>query len=117
MLTVLRETHPIAKKEHICEFCGYKIQPGQRYFRQTNVYDGVVYDFITHQECYEVSRKLRMYDDCDDSGLDGRSFREELDAYVYANHYDEHTDDVYTGRRVNYYEKAKKILKELKTEK
>lgn len=50
-------------------------------------------------------------------GLDGKSFREELDAYVYANHYDEHTDDVYTGQRVNYYEKAKKILKELKTEK
>lgn len=32
MPTVLRETYPTAKKEHICEFCGYKIQPGQNMF-------------------------------------------------------------------------------------
>lgn len=42
---------------------------------------------------------------------------EKLNAYVYANHYDEHTDDVYTSWQLNYYEIAKKILKELKTEK
>lgn len=116
MLTVLRETYPTAKKEHICEFCACKIQPGQKYVRQTNVYDGTVYDFITHQECKEVANELRMYDDCDDSGLYGESFRSELDSYVYANHYDEHTDDVYTGWQVNYYEIAKKVLKELKNE-
>ena len=87
MPTIPRETYPTARKEHVCEFCGEKI-----------------------------ARELNMYDDCDDSGLDGKSFREELDSYVYANHYDEHTDDVYTGWRVNYYEKAKKILKELKKE-
>ena len=60
---------------------------------------------------------MRMYDDCDDLGLDGESFRENLNAYVYANHYDEHTDDVYTSWQLNHYEIAKKILKELKTEK
>lgn len=54
---------------------------------------------------------------CDDSGLDGESFRSELDSYVYANHYDEHTDDVYTSWQVNHYEMAKKVLKELKMEK
>lgn len=117
MLTVLRETHPIAKKEHICEFCGCKIQPGQRYVRQTNVYDRIVYDFVTHRECEEVAHELRMYDDCDDEGLDGDSFRENLNAYVYANHYDEHTDDVYTNWQLNGYEIAKKVLKELKKQK
>ena len=25
MPTILKETYPTAKKEHICEFCGYKI--------------------------------------------------------------------------------------------
>lgn len=40
-----------------------------------------------------------------------------MHAYVYANHYDEHTDDVYTSWQLNHYEIAKKILKELKTEK
>lgn len=59
---------------------------------------------------------MRMYDDCDDSGLHGESFRENLNAYVYANHYDAHTDDVYTSWQLNNYEIAKKILKELKKE-
>lgn len=117
MPTIPRETYPTARKEHVCEFCGEKIAIGQKYVRQTTIYDGTIYDFAIHQECNEVAYELNMYDDCDDLGLDGDSFRENLNAYVYANHYDEHTDDVYTGRRVNYYEKAKKILKELKTEK
>lgn len=114
MLTVLRETYPTARKEHGCEFCGEKIAIGQKYVHQTNIYDGTIYDFVTHQECKEVAHELRMYDD---SGLDGESFREELYSYVYANHYDEHTDDVYTSWQVNYYDMAKKVLKELKMEK
>ena len=88
----------------------------KKYVRQTNVYDRTLYDFVTHQECKEVAHELMMYDDCDDSGLDGESFRSELDSYVYANHYDEHTDDVYTSWQLNYYEMAKKVLKELKNE-
>lgn len=114
MPTILRETYPTAKKEHRCEFCCEKIAIGQKYVRQTNVYDGTIDDFVTHQECKEVAHELRMYDDCDDLGLDGESFRENLNAYVYANHYDEHTDDVYTSWQLNHYEIAKKILKELK---
>lgn len=39
----------------------------------------------------------------------------EIDDDDYANHYDEHTDDVYTSWQLNYYEIAKKVLKELKT--
>lgn len=55
MPTILRETYPTANKEHRCEFCCEKIMIGQKYVRQTNVYDGVVYDFITHKECKEVA--------------------------------------------------------------
>lgn len=116
MPTILRETYPTARKEHLCEFCAGKIQKGQKYVRQTNVYNGSMYDFITHQECKEVAHKLEMYDDCDDSGLDGESFRENLDSYVYANHYDEYADDVYTSWRLSHYEIAKKILEELKND-
>lgn len=82
MPTILKETYPTAKKEHVCEFCCEKIAIGQKYVRQTNVYDGVVYDFITHQECKEVAHELNMYDDCDDNGLCGEQFREEL-AHTY----------------------------------
>lgn len=55
MPTILRETYPTAKKEHRCEFCCEKIAIGQKYVRQTNVYDGTIYDFVTHQECKEVA--------------------------------------------------------------
>lgn len=42
MPTILRETYPTAKKEHRCEFCCEKIAIGQKYVRQTNVYDGTI---------------------------------------------------------------------------
>lgn len=116
MLTVLRETYPTAKKEHICEFCCEKITIGQKYVRQTNVYDGTVYDFVTHQECKEVAHELNMYDDCDDNGLCGEQFREELDLYVHVNHYDDEADDICSDWQLNHYEIAKKILEELKNE-
>lgn len=57
MPTILRETYPTAKKEHRCEFCCEKIAIGQKYVRQTNVYDGTIDDFVTHQECKEVAHE------------------------------------------------------------
>lgn len=46
MPTILKVTYPTAQKEHICDFCGCKIQPGQKYVRQTNVYDRIVYPIM-----------------------------------------------------------------------
>lgn len=66
--------------------------------------------------CDLLAVEGQKYIDCDDEGLDGESFRENLDSYVYANHYDEHTDDVYTSWQLNHYDIAKKVLKELKNE-
>ena len=65
MLTMLKESHPIAKKEHICEFCGGKINKGQKYCRQTNIYDGYIYDWIEHEECYQIASELDMSGECD----------------------------------------------------
>ena len=33
MLTTLKESHPIVRKEYICNLCGCKINKGQRYYR------------------------------------------------------------------------------------
>ena len=114
MLTTLKETYPTAKKEHVCEFCACKIKPGQKYVRQTNVYDGTIYDFVTHQECKKVAHELRMYDNCGDEGLDGESFLEYLNEYVNVNHYDDEVDDICSDWDLPYYEIAKKVLDELK---
>lgn len=116
MVQVLRTAHPIARKRHSCMFCGNPIEPGQKYERQTNVYDGDVYDWCTHEECIEVAHKLDMYDDCDDNGLDEESFRDNLNAYVYENHYDDSIDDIAEDWQLPYYGMVKKILEELKKE-
>lgn len=39
MIKVLINKTPIARKEHRCEFCGEMIHVGEKYNRQTNVYD------------------------------------------------------------------------------
>lgn len=115
MLTILKETYPVAKKEHVCEFCGEKILPSQKYNRQTNIYDGEIYDFITHQECRRVANELSMYDDCKDEGLDRDSFCEKLDEYVYTNHYNDDMDDIsIEWQDLTYYEMVEKILEEIK---
>lgn len=45
-MKVLRDKTPIARKEHRCEFCGEVIHVGEKYNRQTNVYDGCIYDWV-----------------------------------------------------------------------
>lgn len=113
MPTLIDTKHPTARKEHICMFCGCKIQVGQRYERQTNVFEGQIYDFINHEECSKVASELDMYDGCDDCGLDGETFREELDEYVHANHYDDEADDISEDWQLSHYEIAKKVLEEI----
>lgn len=115
MPIVLKEIYPTANKEHICEFCSGKIQPGEKYVRQTNIYYGLVYDFITHQECKDVAHELRMYDDCDD-GVSEDDFCEFIRMYVQDNHYNKETSTVQDGWDLSTHELVKKILDELKKE-
>lgn len=94
MPTHLKRKSPVAKKTHICNYCGCKIEPGTAYWRDTLVYDGTVYDWITHKECMTASNKLCMYDDCDDNGLGPDYFSESIDSYVDCYFLDEKTDDL-----------------------
>lgn len=114
MVEILKSIKPIARKEHKCMFCGGVISIRQKYDRQTCVYDGSVYDWITHEECIEIASKLDMYDGCDDNGLNDESFIECINQYVYDNHYDDSIDDVAKDWQLPYYDTVKKILEELK---
>ena len=115
MVTTIKDSHPIARKEHICELCGCKINKGQKYYRQTNVYDGRIYDWIEHEECLEIASKLDMYDECDDEGLSSEVFEEILDNYIHREHYDDITDDIAEDwQGLTRYEEICKILDELK---
>lgn len=65
MPTILRETYPTAKKEHRCEFCCEKIAIGQKYVRQTNVYDGTINRMVDRNSCSGNSVKpILINSDC-----------------------------------------------------
>lgn len=116
MVTTIKESHPIARKEHLCEFCGCKINKGQKYYRQTNIFDGRIYDWIEHEECREIASELDMYDECDyDEGLSTDLFKEILDDYIDQEHYDDITDDIAKDwQNLTRYEEVCKILEEIK---
>ena len=56
----------VAKKEHKCNLCGFKIKVGEKYDWQKNVYDGMLYEFKMHLTCLELASKLNMFYLCDD---------------------------------------------------
>lgn len=115
-MQVLRNLTPTACKEHKCEFCGGVIAIGEKYERQTNNYDGKLYDWVCHCECSQVASELRMFDYCDE-GLDRDDFIESLNQYVYDNHYDEEIDDIAKDWQLPCHELVKKVLEKLKKEK
>ena len=96
MVETLKNRTPIARKKHICAFCGCEIGIGEKYNRQTNVYDDDVYDWITHIKCEKIAYKLNMYEKESDSdeGLSGEDFREYIGEYVHENHYDSNINDI-----------------------
>ena len=116
MLTMLKELHPIARKEHLCELCGCKINIGQKYNRQTNIYDGRIYDWIEHEECHQIASELDMYSKCDcEDGLSPDYFKDILDDYIHQYHYNDFTDDTAEDwQSLTRYEEVCKILEELK---
>lgn len=93
MLTVLKNLHPVARKEHRCNFCHCIIPAGERYSRQSLVYDGHTYDWIGHEDCVTVSHILDMYDKVDE-GLDDSAFQEFLYEYIQDNYQDKDLDDI-----------------------
>lgn len=56
-----------------------------------------------------------MFDDCDE-GLDSDGFVDNLNQYVYDNHYDDKIDDIAKDWQLPRHELVKKVLNELKKE-
>lgn len=50
---LLRESSPTARKTHNCSLCAGLISTGQTYSRDTLVYDGHIYDWLTCSACTE----------------------------------------------------------------
>lgn len=79
-------THPKAKKEHRCIYCGGPILVGEQYVQQEGFYDGAPYRNRYHAECYEsCADECRYYND--------REF------YPYNGEYPERIKAVVNARR------------------
>lgn len=77
MIENISNSHPVARKDHICDLCGCVIPKGEKYRLQTNVYDGRIYNFACHSDCDEVASRLNFYGECDyDEGLTSEYFLE-----------------------------------------
>lgn len=113
-METIRKMNPVAKKEHKCDFCGDTIHIGERYNRQTNVSDGIIYDWVCHEECLNVTSMLDMDEYDDGYGISEECFRNCVENYVYENHYDSEIDDIENKWQVDLHEQVKMIVKELK---
>ena len=89
MLEILKENNPVAKKDHVCQFCGGVIKEGERYNRATISYNGDVYDWKSHLHCLELTVNLDMNRFCEDCGLTEEGYSGRFDRTVYYNLFNE----------------------------
>ena len=60
--TLLSETHPKARKEHRCIWCGQKITIGEQYVAERSVFDREMQNHHWHYECLKDARSNQDYE-------------------------------------------------------
>ncbi len=66
MITKLSQRTHIAKKHHICNYCGQRIWIGQKYERTVHVDMGDFWEWKAHASCQQLAEKLDMFDHCNE---------------------------------------------------
>lgn len=107
---LLKDLYPVARKEHKCSLCGKNIKPGEKYHRQTLVYDGDVYDWVEDLECQKatdvVCERLDFFGYDREDGLTEEVFNEEIWEIV--------TEDLKVpyreAERMTLHERVQKVL-------
>lgn len=72
-----------ARKEHICNYCGEKIEKGETYRSAFLKDGGDVYQWKGHLRCNFIARELWRYIDSDD-GMQAEDFQEGCSEFCYA---------------------------------
>ena len=93
-------------------FCDRIIKNGEKYHRMTLLND-YVYDWVECEKCEFVAHELDMYDDCYDEGLSEEDFRENINQYVYDNHYDDSIYEISEDWQLSLIETVDKVYEEL----
>ena len=52
-MRVLSDEWRVARKSHVCNYCGHGIDPGERYNYTTHVGDGSIYAWKAHRWCQD----------------------------------------------------------------
>ncbi|MBR5297197.1 MAG: hypothetical protein IKU29_04935, partial [Parabacteroides sp.] len=103
-------------KQYTCMWCGGVIEVGEQYCRDTCLFDGQFYDWVSHNECSKITGLLNMRDE--GYGINDEDFRNEILNYAYEHHYDSEKEefDEGWGDDQDIYILVKKITEELKYE-
>lgn len=101
-------TQPVARKSHVCDFCGREIKPGEKYQRFVGKYDGEFFDLCHHLLCEEIIYRYCRF--IDDQEYDIDSAQEWLEETICAGceHFDDERDD-YSPCHISIYECPKTL--------
>lgn len=80
-----------SRKKHICDFCTGTIEVKKNYERQTNIYDGEIYNWKTHLHCSFIASHYQMYDGCEEYGLTTEDFGEYINEIFDENYSGKYT--------------------------
>lgn len=50
-----------ARKQHTCDYCGFKIEVGEHYNKSFNTDGGDVWTWKSHKECQNLCRDMGMF--------------------------------------------------------
>ncbi len=68
MVDILECKSRIARKEHICNYCGKKISPGEVYAYGRFIEEGEIFSWKEHPKCGKIADKLmRLYHTCENN--------------------------------------------------
>ncbi len=72
-----------ARKEHRCDYCGGIIKKGEAYDWSKNIYDGILYEWKSHEKCSFLCEQLWDYANPDE-GMDEELFQDSLHSFCQA---------------------------------
>lgn len=78
MSELLKSKTMKARKAHPCSYCGAAaVQPGETYTRDTFLFDGYVYDWVSCAPCSDMYKVVRAWSNAfGDEGLNGEDYAE-----------------------------------------
>lgn len=79
-MDIIKTTEHKARKPHICNYCGFPIQPGEHYQRDFIHNSGETYEWKSHTDCYTLTGELNMMDHADE-GITSDLFYECVNDY------------------------------------